>query len=97
MMIFPKESIEAVAIYVAQYASFEVIYNEKDILVISDSSQAINEFEARLAADSLVWDGEDTNGVVLLDNLINIQGTRTEFRPRRTNDEWQARYTITTR
>ena len=91
MMIFPKESIEAVVRYVNQYATLEVGYNEKDLFVIADSSQAINEFEARLAADSLVWDGEDTNGVVLLNNLINIQGVRTEFRPRRTTDEWQAR------
>jgi hypothetical protein len=94
MMIFPKAAIEDAAKHVAQYANIEVTYNEKDVLVIADNSQAINEFEAQLAAGGLIWDGEDTNGRVLLDNLVNIQGVRTEFRPRRTNDEWQARYDI---
>lgn len=94
MMIFPKTALEAAAKRIAQYANIEVTYNEKDVLVIADNSQAINEFEAQLAAGGLIWDGEDTNGRILLDNLVNIQGVRTEFRPRRTNDEWQARYDI---
>lgn len=94
MMVFPKESIEAVVRRLSTYYNIEAIYNEKDILVIADNSQAINEFESRLAAGNVEWDGEDVNGVVLLDNLVNIQGVRTEFRPRTTTDEWQARYDI---
>lgn len=94
MMYFPKTSIASAASYVAQYANVEVTYNETDILVISDSSAAINEFEVRLAAHSTPWDGEECNGAVLLDTLVNIHGVRTEFRPRRTTDEWQARYSI---
>lgn len=94
MMFFTKAEIADAAKHVEQYANIEVIHNEKDILVIADSSQAINEFEARLASGKLEWDGEDCNGVVLLESLVNIQGVRTEFRPRHTNDEWQARYSI---
>lgn len=93
MMQFPKAAIQAAADHVKRYAEIEVQYNEKNIFVIADNSQALNEFEARLAAGSLEWDGEDVNGAILLDNLVNIQGNRTDFR-KRYNDEWQARYEI---
>lgn len=93
MMQFPKTNIEDAARRVRGYANIEVTYNEKDILVIAETSQAINEFEARLAGGTLEWDGEDVNGVILLNNLVNIQGERTELRTRY-NGEWQARYGI---
>lgn len=96
MMFFSKEKIEAAADHVSNYSEFEVIYNEKDILVIADNSQSINEFEAQLAARNIEWDEEIVDGRALMETLVDIQGNRTEFRPRHTNDEWQARYTITT-
>ncbi len=97
MMQFPKANLAAATEYVSRYATIEVVENASDIFVIADSSTAINEFEAQLAAQSVQWDGEDCNGRVLLETMVNIQGVRTEFRPRRTTDEWQARYSITTR
>jgi hypothetical protein len=93
MMFYSKARIGEIVKNVEQYVNIEVTFNEKNILVIADNSQAINEFEARLAASTLEWDGEDCNGKILLDNLVNIQGVRTEFRTRY-NDEWQARYDI---
>jgi len=93
MMFFTRDQVNAAVAHVNRYASTEVTYNETNILVISENSQALNEFEAQLAASTLEWDGEDVNGRILLDNLVNIQGVRTEFR-KRYNDEWQARYGI---
>ena len=97
MMYFTKDQIESAAKHVGRYVELTVIHNPDNILVIADNSQAINEFEAQLAASTLVWDEEDTNGRILLDNLVNVQGVRTEFRQRAISDEWQARYEITTR
>lgn len=94
MMQFPKTTIQAAADDVARNVGIEVIFNDDNILVIAENSQAINEFETRLAARNIEWDNEIVDGVALLDSLIDIQGNRTEFRPRHTNDEWQARYSI---
>lgn len=94
MMQFPQHTVQAAADDVTRNVELEVIFNEKDILVIGENSQAINEFEIRLAARNIQWDEETVDGVALLDSLIDIQGNRTEFRPRHTNDEWQARYSI---
>jgi hypothetical protein len=96
MMQFPKANLASAIEYVSRYANIEVVENETNIFVISDSSVAINEFEAQLAAASVQWDDEDCNGRILLETIVNIQGVRTNFRPRY-NDEWQARYEITTR
>lgn len=92
-MEFTKADIEAVAEYVGKYYTLEVAYNEKNIFVIAESAAAINEFEARLVAGSLEWDGENVNGVIMLNALVDLQGVRTDFR-KRYNDEWQARYDI---
>lgn len=97
MMQFPKVNLDSAVEYIKRYANIEVHQNETNLFVIADSSTAINEFEAQLAAQSVEWDGEDCNGRVLLETMVNIQGVRTEFRPRHLNDEWQARYDITTR
>lgn len=93
MMLFPKSQIEAAAKHVSDYGNIEVTYNEGNIFVVAETSQIINEFEVRLAAGTLEWDGEDVNGAVLLDTLVNIQGERGDFRSRY-NGEWQARYAI---
>jgi hypothetical protein len=93
MMLFPKSQIESAAAAVSGYANIEVTYNKGDILVITETSQALNEFEAQLAAQNTEWDGEDVNGRILLDTLVNIQGVRTELRTRY-NGEWQGRYAI---
>lgn len=95
MMQFKQDTIKAAAADVTRNVDLEVIFNVKDILVIGENSQAINEFEIRLAARNIQWDEETVDGVALLNSLIDIQGNRTEFRPRHTNDEWQARYSIT--
>lgn len=97
MMQFTKVQFEAALERIRRWSEFEVVENEKDIFVIAESSIVINEFESVLAAASVQWDGEDCNGLALLETLTNIQGNRTEFRQRRTTDEWQARYSITTR
>lgn len=94
MMQFAKTTIQAAADDVTRNVDLEVIFNDKNILVIGENSQAINEFEIRLAARNIQWDEESVDGSALLDTLIDIQGNRTEFRPRHTNDEWQARYEI---
>lgn len=94
MMYFNQNTIQAAIDDVKRNADIELIINPTDILVIADHSQALNEFEVRLAARSVIWDDESVDGSVLLDTLINIQGTRSELRPRHTNDEWQARYHI---
>jgi hypothetical protein len=94
MMQFPKTTIQAAADDVARNTSIEVTYNEKNIFVIAESSQAINEFETRLAAHTVVWEGPtalDAGG--MLRTLTDLQGERTEFRSRY-NDEWQARYEV---
>lgn len=96
MMQFPKTVVLAAADDIRQHVDLEVTINETNLFVIADNSQAINEFEIRLAARSAHWDDESVDGVVLLDMLVDIQGNRTEFRSRY-NDEWQARYSITTR
>lgn len=97
MMQFPRAKVNAAANEVRQHVELEVIENGGNILVIAENSQAINEFEARLAAHNIQWDEETVDGVALLDSLIDIQGNRTEFRPRHINDEWQARYSISIR
>jgi hypothetical protein len=96
MMQFPKNKIQDAVNDIDEVASIEVIFNADNILVIAENSQAINEFEARLAARNIEWDEEMVDGVALLNSLTDIQGTRTEFRPRH-NDEWQARYSIVAR
>lgn len=96
MMQFPKANLASAIEYIGRYANIEVVENEKNIFVVADSSAAINEFEAQLAAGSVQWDGDDCDGRVLLETLVNIQGVRTDFRSRY-NDEWQARYEIVTR
>lgn len=93
-MQYNKANIEAAADHVRNYHEIDVIYNATDILVIADESTGINAFEAQLAASTLEWDGEDCNGRLLLENLVNIQGVRTSFGKRQTTDEWQARYAI---
>lgn len=93
MMFFSKTRIESAASAVNENGTCEVQYNEKDILVIAESSQMVNEFETQLAAHSMEWDGESVDGHELLRLLTDIQGNRTEFRSRY-NDEWQARYGI---
>lgn len=94
MMYFPRTTVKAAADDVARNVGIEVIFNGDNILVIAENSQAINEFETRLAARNIEWDNETVDGAALLDTLTDIQGNRTEFRPRHTNDEWQARYAI---
>lgn len=93
MMQFPKAKIEAAAKRVNDYGTFEVQFNEKNIFVIGESSQMINEFESQLAAHSMEWDNESVDGQELLRLITDIQGNRTDFRSRY-NDEWQARYEI---
>jgi hypothetical protein len=97
MMQFSRVQFEAALERIRRFCEFDVVENEKDIFVIAESSIVINEFESVLSAASVEWDGEDCNGLVLLETLTNIQGNRTEFRQRRTTDEWQARYSITVR
>lgn len=94
MMQFPKAKIEAAAKVVNDHGTFEVQFNEKNIFVIGESSQMINEFESQLAAASYMgWDDGIVDGDELLRLITDIQGNRTDFRSRY-NDEWQARYEI---
>lgn len=94
MLTFKRDAVATAATDVAKHANIEVFANAEDILVIADNSQVINEFETRLAAQTVVWEGPvalDAAG--MLRTLTDIQGERTEFR-KRANDEWQARYSI---
>lgn len=93
MLKFSKTTIQAASDDVP--ANIDLVFNETDLLVIADSSEAINEFETRLAAHTVVWEGPTAlDAAGMLRTLTDIQGERVEFRPRRTNDEWQARYFI---
>lgn len=94
MMQFSKTTIQAAAADVAKNADIELVFNENDLLVIAETSQAVNEFETRLAAHTVVWEGPaclDAGG--MLRTLTDMQGERTELRTRY-NGEWQARYAI---
>lgn len=96
MMSFPKAQIQTAADDVARNTNIELVFNKSDLFVIADSSQAINEFETRLAAQTVIWEGPTAlDAAGMLNTLIDIQGERTEFRPRHTGTEWQARYGIT--
>lgn len=94
-MRFPKAQVQDAADYIARSADIELVFNDSNLFVLADSSQAINEFETRLAAQTSVWEGPTAlNAAGVLRTLTDIQGERSEFRPRRTTDEWQARYNI---
>lgn len=95
MMTFKRDDVANAAADVAKHANIEVTANAEDILVIADNSQALNEFETRLAAQTVVWEGPTAlDAAGMLRTLTDIQGERTEFRPRTITDEWQARYAI---
>lgn len=95
MLKFLKTQIQVAERDVARSADIELVFNESDLFVIADSSEAINEFETRLAAQTTVWEGPTAlDAAGMLRTLTDIQGERSEFRPRRTTDEWQARYSI---
>jgi hypothetical protein len=97
MMQFSKTTIQSAADDVARSADIELVFNQSDLFVIADSSEAINEFETRLAAHTVVWEGPTAlDAAGMLRTLTDLQGERAEFRPRHT-EGWQARYNIVAR
>lgn len=84
--------VKEVAEYVGKYADIDVEFGNTLMTVRADSSKTINEFESRVVAGTLDWDGEEVNGVIFLNELVNFTDTRAELK-QTGPDHWVARYT----
>lgn len=94
-MQIKKTDIEVTVKNLRRYADVDVEIDNTLLTVYADSSKVINEFESRLVAAGMDWDGEDFNGVIFLDELVNFTDHRVALEPLVKDSmfgTWVARY-----
>lgn len=90
-----KADIEATVEKLRRYSDVDVEFGNTLFTVYADDAKVINEFESRLVAASMDWDGEDFNGVIFLDELVNFTDHRVKLEPLVNGNPlgtWVARY-----